>query len=105
VALWFAVVATRNCLISAKIPLCLTVPYGQHESFVFPCRARIGFLCGLPEMANGLLSFYHRSKNLTLICHRKLSITGKLLLAGPGRTPAVQGPGRNAQSPTDVARA
>jgi hypothetical protein len=70
-----------------------------------PCGARIGFLCGLPEMTIGLLSFYHRSKNLTLICNRKLSITGKLLLEGPGRTAAVQGPGRNAQSPTDVARA
>jgi hypothetical protein len=44
-----------------------------------PCRARIGFLSGLPEMAIGLVSFYHRSKNLTLICDRKLNITGKLL--------------------------
>jgi hypothetical protein len=43
-----------------KIPLFLTLPCGQHESFVFPCRARIGFLCGLPAMAIGLLSFYLR---------------------------------------------
>jgi hypothetical protein len=40
VAVWFAAIATRNYLTSTKSPLILTLPCGQHESFVFALQGK-----------------------------------------------------------------